>query len=38
MNIRKQSVHNLLQKAYKSFRSEWMMLLLLLPHYFFFHE
>lgn len=38
MNLRKQSVHNLLQKAYKSFRSEWMMLLLLLPHYFFCHE
>jgi RNA polymerase sigma factor (sigma-70 family) len=30
MNISRQSVHNLLQKAYKNFRSEWMLLLLLL--------
>lgn len=30
MNISRQSVHNLLQKAYKSFRSEWMLLLLFL--------
>jgi len=29
MNISKQSVNNLLQKAYKSFRSEWTLLLLL---------
>lgn len=30
MNICKQSVNNLLQKAYKSFRCEWMVLLLVL--------
>jgi RNA polymerase sigma factor (sigma-70 family) len=30
MEISKQSVHNLLQKAYKNFRSEWLMVLLVL--------
>jgi len=30
MDISKQSVHNLLQKAYKNFRSEWLVALLLL--------
>lgn len=30
MNISKQSVNNLLQKAYKGFRSEWTLLLLVL--------
>lgn len=30
MNINRQSIHNLLQKAYKSFRSEWSLLTLLL--------
>jgi RNA polymerase sigma factor (sigma-70 family) len=30
MEINKQSVHNLLQKAYKNFRSEWLMVLLVL--------
>jgi RNA polymerase sigma factor (sigma-70 family) len=29
MDISKQSVHNLLQKAYKSFRSEWLILIAL---------
>ncbi|MDB5147632.1 MAG: sigma-70 family polymerase sigma factor, partial [Mucilaginibacter sp.] len=29
MEISKQSVHNLLQKAYKNFRSEWLILLIL---------
>lgn len=29
MNISRQSVHNLLQKAYKSFRAEWILILLL---------
>lgn len=29
MEISKQSVHNLLQKAYKSFRSEWLILIAL---------
>lgn len=33
MEISKQSVHNLLQKAYKNFRSEWLILLaLFLKH------
>ena len=35
MNISKQSVNNLLQKAYKNFRSEWVVLLLLSPEFFF---
>jgi RNA polymerase sigma factor (sigma-70 family) len=30
MEISKQSVHNLLQKAYKNFRSEWLMVFLVL--------
>ncbi|MDN5286171.1 MAG: sigma-70 family polymerase sigma factor [Mucilaginibacter sp.] len=30
MDISKQSVHNLLQKAYKNFRSEWIALLIVL--------
>ncbi|WP_207534405.1 RNA polymerase sigma factor [Desertivirga arenae] len=37
MNISKQSVNNLLQKAYKSFRSEWSLLLLILPTCFFYN-
>ena len=28
MEISKQSVHNLLQKAYKNFRAEWVVLLI----------
>jgi RNA polymerase sigma factor (sigma-70 family) len=31
MNLNKQSVHNLLQKAYNSFRTEWSVLLFFLP-------
>lgn len=34
MDISKQSVHNLLQKAYKSFRSEWLILLTLFSKHF----
>ena len=32
MNISKQSVNNLLQKAYKSFRSEWLVSFLFLAY------
>lgn len=32
MNINKQSLHNLLQKAYKKFRIEWLLIILLLPY------
>ena len=35
MNISKQSVNNLLQKAYKNFRSEWVVFFLLSPEFFF---
>lgn len=31
MNISRQSAHNLLQKAYKNIRSEWSLLICLLP-------
>ncbi|UOE46464.1 sigma-70 family RNA polymerase sigma factor [Mucilaginibacter sp. SMC90] len=33
MEISKQSVHNLLQKAYKSFRSEWLILITLFSNH-----
>jgi len=39
MNISKQSVHNLLQKAYRSFRSEWMLVFAVMSiayRYFFY--